>query len=169
MLRIPSLRSAAILSFEDQSTSISSRCTVDKTVAEDQEVHPDMPDPTTAVHDLAADHPGKDDVNLSPHPGLRPTKPSLKTSGRFLHTGSLPQTCWITTQCMACHSLVELSVPALPGHWEYDNLPVHEIRLIQVLQDSSYDWCLRQIAAGKNCYLEMFRSRQEAFFSTALH
>ena len=50
-----------------------------------------------------------------------------------------------------------------------DNLPVHEIRLIQVLQDSSYDWCLRQIAAGKNCYLEMFRSRQEAFFSTALH
>ena len=118
VLRIPSLRSAAILSFEDQSTSISSRCTVDKTVAEDQEVHPDMPDPTTAVHDLAADHPGKDDVNLSPHPGLRPTKPSLKTSGRFLHTGSLPQTCWITTQCMACHSLVELSVPALPGHWE---------------------------------------------------
>ena len=50
-----------------------------------------------------------------------------------------------------------------------DNIPVHEIRLIQVLQDSSYDWCLRQIAAGKNCYLEMFRSRQEAFFSTALH
>ena len=50
-----------------------------------------------------------------------------------------------------------------------DNLPVHEICLIQVLQDSSYDWCLRQIAAGKTCYLEMFRSRQEAFFSTALH
>ena len=50
-----------------------------------------------------------------------------------------------------------------------DNLPVHEIRLIQVLQDSSYDWCLRQVAAGKTCYLEMFRSRQEAFFSTALH
>ena len=50
-----------------------------------------------------------------------------------------------------------------------DNLPVHEIRLIQVLQDSSYDWCLRQVAAGKTCYLEMFRSRQEAFFSAALH
>ena len=33
-----------------------------------------------------------------------------------------------------------------------DNLPVHEIRLIQVLQDSSYDWCLRQVAAGKTCY-----------------
>ena len=32
------------------------------------------------------------------------------------------------------------------------------------IKDSSYDWCLRQIAAGKNCYLEMFRSRQEAFF-----
>ena len=38
-----------------------------------------------------------------------------------------------------------------------DNLPVHEIRLIQVLQDSSYGWCLRQVAAGKTCYLEMFK------------
>ena len=50
-----------------------------------------------------------------------------------------------------------------------DNTAVHDIRLIQVLQENSYDWCLRQIAAGKTCYLEMFRSRQEAFFSTSLH
>ena len=50
-----------------------------------------------------------------------------------------------------------------------DNTPIHDIHLIQVLQESSYDWCLRQIAAGKTCYLEMFRSRQEAFFSTSLH
>ena len=118
LLKILSFRSAAILSFEDQSASTSTWCTVDKTVAEDQEVLPGMPDLKTAVPVLAADHPDKDDVILRPHPGLPPTKPSLKTFGRFHHIGRLPQTCWTTTQRMACHSLVELSVPARPGHWE---------------------------------------------------
>ena len=37
------------------------------------------------------------------------------------------------------------------------------------MQEGSYDWCLRNLAAGKACYLEMFRSRQEAFFSCSLH
>ena len=114
----PSFRSAAILSFEDQSASTSTWCTVDRTVAEDQEVLPGMPDLKTAVPVLAADHPDKDDVILRPHPGLPPTNPSLKTFGRFHHIGRLLQTCWTTTQCMACHSLAALSVPARPGHWE---------------------------------------------------
>ena len=105
------------LSFEDHSASHSTRCTADKTVAEDQEVLPGMPDRKTAVPVLAADHPDKDDVILRPHPGFQPTKPSSKTFGRFHHIGNLPQTCWTITQCMACHSLAELSVPAHPGHW----------------------------------------------------
>ena len=100
------------------STSTSTWCTVDRTVVEDQEVLPGMPDLKTAVPVLAADHPDKDDVILRPHPGLPPTNPSLKTFGRFHHIGRLPQTCWTTTQCMACHSLAELSVPVRPGHWE---------------------------------------------------
>ena len=50
-----------------------------------------------------------------------------------------------------------------------DQTPIHEIRLIQLMQEGSYDWCLRNLAAGKACYLEMFRSRQEAFFSCSLH
>ena len=50
-----------------------------------------------------------------------------------------------------------------------DQTPIHEIRLIQLMQEGSYDWCLRNFAAGKACYLEMFRSRQEAFFSCSLH
>ena len=37
------------------------------------------------------------------------------------------------------------------------------------MQEGSYDWCLRNLAAGKACYFEMFRSRQEAFFSCSLH
>ena len=49
-----------------------------------------------------------------------------------------------------------------------DQTPIHEIRLIQLMQEGSYDWC-RNLAAGKACYLEMFRSRQEAFFSCSLH
>ena len=50
-----------------------------------------------------------------------------------------------------------------------DQTAIHEIRLIQLMQEGSYDWCLRNLAAGKACYLEMFRSRQEAFFSCSLH
>ena len=50
-----------------------------------------------------------------------------------------------------------------------DQTPIHEIRLVQLMQEGSYDWCLRNLAAGKACYLEMFRSRQEAFFSCSLH
>ena len=50
-----------------------------------------------------------------------------------------------------------------------DQTPIHEIRLIQLMQEGSYAWCLRNLAAGKACYLEMFRSRQEAFFSCSLH
>ena len=50
-----------------------------------------------------------------------------------------------------------------------DQTPIHEIRLIQLMQEGIYDWCLRNLAAGKACYLEMFRSRQEAFFSCSLH
>lgn len=50
-----------------------------------------------------------------------------------------------------------------------DQKPIHQIRLHQLMQEGSYDWCLRNLAAGKACYLEMFRSRQEAFFSCSLH
>ncbi len=50
-----------------------------------------------------------------------------------------------------------------------DQTPIHEIRLHQLMQEGSYDWCLRNLAAGKACYLEMFPSRQEAFFSCSLH
>ncbi len=50
-----------------------------------------------------------------------------------------------------------------------DQIPIHEVRVYQLMQEGSYDWCLRNLAAGKACYLEMFRSRQEAVFSCALH
>ena len=50
-----------------------------------------------------------------------------------------------------------------------DQTPIHEIRLHQLMQEGSYDWCLCILAAGKACYLEMFQSRQEAFFSCSLH
>ena len=111
-----SFRTAAILSFEDPFTHRSSGCTADRIDDGNPEAHPDMPVLMTAGHVPAADHLDKDDVNLSPHPGLRSIKLSGKTFGRFRHIGSLLQTCWTTTQCMACRSLVESSVPALHGH-----------------------------------------------------
>ena len=45
-----------------------------------------------------------------------------------------------------------------------DNIPVHEIRLIQVLQDSSYDWCLRQIGSREELLLGDVPITPRSFF-----
>ena len=134
------------------------------------EVHPDTTAVVTASPDHQEDLPAAKTEPTVPGPQL----PILNTQWEDhrpipILTGNRLQTCWITTRCYGMTSPRRVISTSSSRSLGIDNTPVHDIRLIQVLQENSYDWCLRQIAAGKTCYLEMFRSRQEAFFSTSLH
>ena len=151
-----------ILSFEVQSVRLSSTCIADKIDEDDQEVLLGMSDPVTAGQDPAVAPLAKD-----------PRPPP--THNQWEDIKQIPSHWKPTSDMLDYNTVYGMPLPrrvvstSASRSLGIDNLPVHEIRLIQVLQDSSYDWCLRQVAAGKTCYLEMFRSRQEAFFSTALH
>ena len=49
-----------------------------------------------------------------------------------------------------------------------DNVPIHEAKLIPIIHNMSQNWCLRLLANGKATFLELFRSRQECYFTSAL-
>ena len=44
--------------------------------------------------------------------------------------------------------------------------PLQDLRLVDVLHNPAQNWSLRLLANGKACSLELFRSRQECYFSS---
>ena len=44
--------------------------------------------------------------------------------------------------------------------------PLQDLRLVDVLHNPAQNWSLRLLANGKACFLELFRSRQECYFSS---
>ena len=98
------------------------------------------------------------DVQL-PHRNYLWQEVNGKMWRNFMITGGQARRSWILTMYMVSPRHARSSVPSLySGCLGIDHTPIREIRLIQVLQENSYDdWCLRQMAAGEACLLEMFR------------
>ena len=128
-----------------------------------------QPDPSNSHHRRAPRRSGS-----SPIPTRRPAPPSQDPRDRWENYYEIPETWKPSHDFLDTNLVYGLALPrqvistSVSRNLGIDNVPIHEVKLVPIIHNMSQNWCLRLLANGKATFIEMFRSRQECFFASAL-